>query len=566
MVKKYIFFFLFLEIYSLSRLNIKNLKSKDNEIRELKEEKELSDDIIILHTNDVHCGVLDSIGYDGLMLYKKDLQKQYKHVLTVDVGDHIQGGPLGLLSKGLDIIKIMNKIGYDVSIIGNHEFDYGLDQLKKCNESLNCGYISGNFLYRKNRTLIYPPYKLIQLDDIKIAFIGITTPQTLSKTILHTIIDEEGEMVYDFLTKNDGQELYEIIQKYINEVKDKGAKYVIILSHLGIEGDALEKYTSSGLLSHLIGVDAILDGHTHRIYNKTSKDKNGNDILLSQTGTKLTNLGVLKIKKNGEIISEMLSQIPTPKFIKVKPIYRDRKLRLVDPEMNNFINNIASSHFSDLNQKIGYVNFDLLINSEEQSSRSGENPLCNLIADSIRYYGKGDITMINAGSIRNDLKKGDITFQNILEVLPFSAYIITKEVKGEDILNALEFGMKELPEKTSRFPQVSGISFKVNTKIKSTVIVDDEEMFVKVNGKRRVYDVIVGKDKLDINKTYLIAFDNYIGKGGDGFSMFINYEEKLNLGKTDNELFMMYIRDVLNGVIPDEYKKTQQRIIIEENE
>jgi 2',3'-cyclic-nucleotide 2'-phosphodiesterase (5'-nucleotidase family) len=566
MVKKYIFFFLFLEIYSLSRINKKNLKSKDNEIRELKEEKELSDDIIILHTNDVHCGVLDSIGYDGLMLYKKDLQKQYKHVLTVDVGDHIQGGPLGLLSKGLDIIKIMNKIGYDVSIIGNHEFDYGIDQLKKCNESLNCGYISGNFLYRKNRTLIYPPYKLIQLDDIKIAFIGITTPQTLSKTILHTIIDEEGEMVYDFLTKNDGQELYEIIQKYINEVKDKGAKYVIILSHLGIEGDALEKYTSSGLLSHLIGVDAILDGHTHRIYNKTSKDKNGNDILLSQTGTKLTNLGVLKIKKNGEIISEMLSQIPTPKFIKAKPVYRDRKLRLVDPEMNNFINNIESSHFSELNKKIGYVNFDLLINSEEQSSRSGENPLCNLIADSIRYYGKGDITMINAGSIRNDLKKGDITFQNILEVLPFSAYIITKEVKGEDILNALEFGMKDLPEKTSRFPQVSGISFKVNTKIKSTVIVDEEEMFVKVSGKRRVYDVIVGKDKLDINKTYLIAFDNYIGKGGDGFSMFINYEEKLNLGKTDNELFMMYIRDVLNGVIPDEYKKTQQRIIIEENE
>jgi len=566
MVKKYIFFFLFLEIYSLSRINKKNLKSKDNEIRELKEEKELSDDIIILHTNDVHCGVLDSIGYDGLMLYKKDLQKQYKHVLTVDVGDHIQGGPLGLLSKGLDIIKIMNKIGYDVSIIGNHEFDYGIDQLKKCNESLNCGYISGNFLYRKNRTLIYPPYKLIQLDDIKIAFIGITTPQTLSKTILHTIIDEEGEMVYDFLTKNDGQELYEIIQKYINEVKDKGAKYVIILSHLGIEGDALEKYTSSGLLSHLIGVDAILDGHTHRIYNKTSKDKNGNDILLSQTGTKLTNLGVLKIKKNGEIISEMLSQIPTPKFIKVKPVYRDRKLRLVDPEMNNFINNIESSHFSELNKKIGYVNFDLLINSDEQSSRSGENPLCDLIADSIRYYGKGDITMINAGSIRNDLKKGDITFQNILEVLPFSAYIITKEVKGEDILNALEFGMKDLPEKTSRFPQVSGISFKVNTKIKSTVIVDEEEMFVKVSGKRRVYDVIVGKDKLDINKTYLIVFDNYIGKGGDGFSMFINYEEKLNLGKTDNELFMMYIRDVLNGVIPDEYKKTQQRIIIEENE
>ena len=223
-----------------------------------------------------------------------------------------------------------------------------------------------------------------------------------------------------------------------------------------------------------------------------------------------------------------------------------------------------------INDPIGEAPFDLIINKDEdhhnQISRYEESTLCDLITDSIRYIGEGKITIMSAGSVRTDLKKGNVTYQKILDILPFINPIIVKEVSGQDILDALEYGVRLLPETSSRFPQVSGISFKVNTKIKSTVIVDEEEMFVKVSGKRRVYDVIVGKDKLDINKTYLIAFDNYIGKGGDGFSMFINYEEKLNLGKTDNELFMMYIRDVLNGVIPDEYKKTQQRIIIEENE
>ena len=555
-------FFLFLEIYS-KRLFFKN----SNNIRELKEEVELSDDIIILHTNDVHCGVIDSIGYDGLMLYKKDLKKRYKHVLTVDVGDHIQGGSIGLLSKGLDIIKIMNKIGYDVSILGNHEFDYGVEQLQKCNESLNGGYISGNFFYRKNQTLIYPPYKLIQLEDLKLAFIGVTTPQTLSKTSLHKILDEDGENVYDFLTKNEGQELYEKIQQYINEVKEKGANYVILLTHLGIEGDSLEKYTSSGLLSHLSGVDVLLDGHTHRIYSRSVKDKDGKDVPIAQTGTKLTNLGVLTIKKSGEIISEVISSIPTPKYYKVKPVYRDNKLRLVDPEMNYFINNIINEHFSILNEKIGYAHYDLLMDpSSEQSCRSGESWLYDLITDAIRYFGNGDITMINAGSVRKDLKKGDITYQTILEVLPFSANIITKEVKGEDILDALEFGMKELPGRTSRFPQVSGISFKVNMAIKSTVKLNEEEMFSKVEGERRVYDVKVGNENLDINKNYLMVFDEYIGSGGDGFSMFGKYKSFKSLNKCDNELFKLYIKDVLHGIIPDKYKTTQNRIIIEGKE
>jgi 2',3'-cyclic-nucleotide 2'-phosphodiesterase (5'-nucleotidase family) len=155
---------------------------------------ELSDDIIILHTNDVHCGIMDKIGYDGLMLYKKELQKKYKYVLTVDVGDHIQGGTIGLISKGEDIINIMNEIGYDVAILGNHEFDYGVEQLDKCKSKLNCSYICANYCLTKDKKPIYDPYKIIEVGSKKIAFIGVATPQTISKTFLHEILDEDNNI------------------------------------------------------------------------------------------------------------------------------------------------------------------------------------------------------------------------------------------------------------------------------------------------------------------------------------------------------------------------------------
>ena len=571
------FLFIFLLLSIIFQSFTKKAFLEKNNYRKLKQEENSiidEEDIIILHTNDVHCGLMDYIGYDGLMLYKRELLSKYKYVITVDAGDHIQGGAIGLLSKGLDIIDIMNKIGYDVVTLGNHEFDYGIEQLNICNETLKSGYISSNYCFRKNKTSIFPPYKIIDAGDKKIGFIGVSTPQTLSKTYLHNIVDEDGKMVYDFLTENEGKELFDNVQNYIDEVRKKGANYVIILSHLGNEGDSLEQYTSNGLLSHINGIDALIDGHSHKIYNTTSKDKDKKEIPLAQTGTKLLNLGIMKIKSDGTILSEILSEIPHPEntYSYATIIDRNNKQRFIDKEMNNYLNNIFNSHSDELNEKIGYTDFNLLINTDDsgdsskQISRSEESTLCDLVADAIRDIGKGDICLINAGSIRANLIKGDITLQNILDILPFSADIVIKEVYGKDILDALEFGMKDLPGKTSRFPQVSGISFKVNTKIKSSVVIDDEEMFVKVDGDRRVYDVKVGGKKLDVNKKYKLSFDNYISNGGDGFSMFNKYEEISNVLKTDNEALMIYIRDVLNGKIPNEYKQVQNRIVIDEND
>ena len=217
-----------------------------------------SDDIIILHLNDVHCGVNDTIGYDGFALYRDELSKKNPNIISVDVGDHIQGGTLGSISEGSAIINIMNKIGFDVAILGNHEFDYGIEQLSKLGENITSKYISSNFCYKKNKTSVYSPYKIIEKGGKKIAFIGALTPLTFSKTYLSTLRDSNGDAIYDFLTGNNVQELYDRVQENVNKVKEEeGADYVILLTHMGME---FEQYTSDELLSKIQNVDAILDG------------------------------------------------------------------------------------------------------------------------------------------------------------------------------------------------------------------------------------------------------------------------------------------------------------------
>jgi len=533
---------------------------------------ELSDDIIILHTNDVHCGIMDKIGYDGLMLYKKELQKKYKYVLTVDVGDHIQGGTIGLISKGEDIINIMNEIGYDVAILGNHEFDYGVEQLDKCKSKLNCSYICANYCLTKDKKPIYDPYKIIEVGSKKIAFIGVATPQTISKTFLHEILDEDNNIKYDFLTDNNGQKLYSTIQKYITEVKEKGANYVIILAHLGNEGDAPYEFTSDGFLANIEGVDAMLDGHTHRVYSQKSKDKNGKNITLCQTGTKLANIGVLKIATDGTITSELISEVPEPNDkTSALSVKRGDINRWVDKDMNDYLGGIEALHADELNEVIGKVDFDMKINadssgdSKKQISRSEEVSLGDLVADAIRAAGNGEIGLINAGSIRADLFNGEITYGEVLNVLPFSADIIVKEIPGKNILDALELGVMHLPGKSSIFLQVSGISFKVNATFDSSVEVTSDGTFKGVRGERRVYDVKVGNAALDENKKYRISFDNYIAGGGDGFSMFSEFQEIASTSKTDNQAFITYITDDLKGVIPEQYRTSANRIIIETN-
>ena len=561
-----ILFFIFIlfsfEIISLTQNN-KFLHNRSRYIKETLKEDLNDEDIIILHTNDVHCELNEYIGYDGLMLYKKDLQKKYRNILTVDAGDHIQGNSYGYFSKGIDIINIMNKIGYDVVTIGNHEFDYGLEGLLKCNETLTCGYTSANFCYNKNNTPIFSKYIIKELHNKKkIGFIGLTTIETLLKTYLFTILDEDNEKTYSFLTGNNGDQLYSTIQNYINEIKEYGVDYIIILSHLGDDED-LKLYNSKAIISNTNGINALIDGHSHNIYNTTCKNKDGKEIPLIQTGSKLNNLGIIKIGANGDITSELISTIPEPSdktgAIKVK---RNDKETWIDTEMRDYLLNITNN--AKLKEKIGYSSFDLIDENNEhvQLSRYKETNLGDLSADAIRYIGNSDICLMCSRNIKNDLKKGDILYKNIIDTIPFYDEIIVKEVKGEDIIDALEYGVRLSPKKSSRFLQVSGISFKIDISFNSTVEVDENGMFIGVRGNRRVYDIKIGKGKIDPNKKYKISFNNNMGAGGDGYSMFGKYEVILNTNKSSNEALLTYVKKELNGKIPNRYKDSQDRIII----
>ena len=533
--------------------------------RNLEYSSDSSDDIIILHLNDVHCGVNDNIGYDGFVLYRDELYKKYPNIISVDVGDHIQGGTLGSISEGSAIINIMNKVGFDVAILGNHEFDYGIDQLSKLGENITSKYISSNFCYKKNKTSIFNPYKIIEKGGKKIAFIGVLTPLTFSKTYLSTLRDSNGDAIYDFLTGNNVQELYDRVQENVNKArKEEGADYVILLTHIGME---LEQYTSDELLSKIENVDAVLDGHTHLIYNITKKDINNKNIHISQTGTKLQSIGKLIIKNDGTIISEIIQVIPEPsdKSNAIK-LTRGGKEIWVNKDMNNFINSIFNIYEDELNILYGSSEYDLLIRPEGTTDshfiycRYQECTVGNLLADAFKSAGKSDAAIVNGGGVRSSINKGDLTRSQIMAVAPFFNNLIVKMLPGQCILDALEFGVSKHPTASGGFPQVSGISYDIDTSLNSKVETDSQGLFLKITGKRKVTNVKINGEEIDPNKNYTISMSDFIGNGGDGYTMMAKYEVFKEGLLTDTDAIAYYIKNDLKGKIPAEYKNFQGRI------
>lgn len=556
--------FLLISIFSLQK-EILSYSIKSKLIRNL---DELSEDIVILHINDVHSGINNTIGYDGFELYYDELKSAYKNIIKVDVGDHIQGGIIGSISEGDAIIQIMNKVGFDVATIGNHEFDYGIEQLLKLEKNITSRYICANFCYRKNKTSIFNPYKIINIGDKKIAFIGVLTPITYSKTYLSTIKDENGEPLYYFLTDNNGQELYDTLQNYINKLRtEEKVDYIIILAHVGmIKNGYKTEFNTEDLIFNLEGVDAILDGHTHAIYNTTSKDKKGKDIQINQVGTSLQAISLI-IKENGNINSQIISEVPEPNNkVNATKIKRDKE-RWVNTEMNNFINNLWTDFDDELNIQFGYSDFDFIIKPEEDSipiCRYQECTLGNLITDAVKTLGNGELTIINGGSIRNNMYKGNLTRGGIINALPWFNNIVLKRVTGQCILDALEYGVSKMPNGGGLL-QISGITFDADVSFESSVLTDASGMFVNVTGKRRVSNVKINGKDLEVDKLYNASLLEYNANGGGGYSMFVPFNVFNESLVTDTDALCFFIKKNLNGNIPEEYRDTQGRININYN-
>ena len=297
---------------------------------------------------------------------------------------------------------------------------------------MNCGYISSNFCFRENKTNIFPAYKIIEKGGKKIAFIGVSTPYSLTRTNLNTIVDNNGQSVYYFLTDEKNQELYERIQGYIDKLRnEEKADYVIILSHLGFVMDISEENSSINLLQNLKNVSALIDGHSHSIYSFTTQD-----VIIAQAGTKLSHIGVLTIHVDGSISHENIDEVPYDSNFSSEILnYTAGKVYYTDKEMHYFINEKHYSLSDKFLKIIGKTDFPLNIfkldtiikNSKKALCRSCENILCNLVTDALRYYGDADITIINAGSIRVNISKGNFTVQDIINASPFQIKLLLKK-------------------------------------------------------------------------------------------------------------------------------------------
>ncbi len=523
-------------------------------------------DIVILFTNDVHCAVDDNIGYAGLALYEQEMLKQTPYVTLVDAGDAIQGAPIGTLSEGGYIIDIMNKLGYDVAIPGNHEFDYKVPRLLELNERLGCKYISSNFINLKTGTTQFAPYKIIDYGGTKVAYVGVTTPESFTKSTPAYFQDENGNYIYSFCEDSNGQRLYAQVQSAVDAARAEGAQYVVAVTHLGLNG-VTPYWSAQAVIQNTNGINALIDGHSHENYQQSFTNKDGAAVVTAQTGTKLASIGKMVIKPDGTVTTEMVNNVVSSKLGPAAFI-EGNNIKAVDNTTAAFIKNIQSQYSETLKQVIGSTKVELTVldpDTGKRAVRSAETNLGDLTADGYRAITGADIAFSNGGGIRASIKAGDITYNDALTVFPFGNSACMIEAKGQQIKDALEMGVRNLPQENGGFLQVSGLTYAVNTSVPSSVVTDDKGNFVRVSGAYRVSDIMVDGQPIDLNKTYKLASHNYmLLSGGDGMTMFEGCNVLLQDVAVDVDVLYNYINKNLGGVVGEEYAnpRGQGRIVI----
>lgn len=503
----------------------------------------------VIFTNDVHCGIEDGWGYAQVSFYKKLMQDLGANTLLVDAGDHVQGGPVGTLSRGGYIIDIMNYVGYDVAIPGNHEFDYGMDRFFELVDAAEYPYISSNFMHYENGEAtepVFDAYKMFDFGAMKIAFVGISTPESITKSTPTYFQNEQGEYIYGFCQDHTGDGVVEAAQAAIDAAREEGADYVVVLGHCGIDEQS-SPWMSSEIIPRLHGINAFIDGHSHSAFCEQVEDADGNTVYFGQTGTKLANVGTLMFYEDGRI--EM-------------GIYPPPDVSVPDPDTQAFIDSIKAQYEELLAEVIAYTPYDLTVNDPETGNRavrSKETNLGDLCADAYRTLLDADIAFVNGGGVRANLNAGEFTFGDVLNVHPFGNEACLVEVTGQQILDALEMGSRVCPDENGGFLQVSGLTYEIHTDMPANVIVGDDKMWQGPAGiPYRVQNVMVqnpetrGYEPLDLEKTYTLASHNYMLKDqGDGFAMFGTDNVNLLLDSVmiDNAVLINYVQTMPGGEV-----------------
>ena len=483
-------------------------------------------EVTILYTNDVHTYIdkqAPQLTYAAIAALKQSYQDAGKKVLLVDAGDHVQGTAYGSMDEGASIIELMNAAGYDAATPGNHEFDYGMDRAKELMRDADFPYLSCNWVDLRTNLRVLPEIKVFVRGGVRIAFVGITTPETFTKsTPAYFMNKAQTKYIYDILGGEDGQKLYSAVQKAVDKAKCL-ADVVIGLGHLGVDPSS-SPWTSEEVIAHTTGFDAFIDGHSHTVMeNKQVADASGRLVTLTQTGSYFANVGEMTIAPDGTISTRLVSTY-------------DQEDPAVAAEQAAWVSSVDEM----LGEKIAVADTKFYITDPatgKRRIRSGETNLGDFVADGIYTYFNEveqlhcDIAIMNGGGIRSDEDAGYWTFKTCKQVSPFGNVACLMSVTGKQIQDALEFAARFAGaegKENGGFLQVAGATYEIHTDIPNTVQTDDKNVWIgSATGTPRVQNVKIYDRAngtyvpLDENKTYALAGMNYTLRNlGDGFAMF----------------------------------------------
>ena len=483
-------------------------------------------DVTILYTNDVHTYIDNKSPkptYAAIAALKKSIEDTGRDVLLVDAGDHIQGTAYGSMDDGATIIELMNEAGYDLATPGNHEFDYGMDRAKAVIQEADFPYVSCNWVDLRTGFNVLPSVKFFFVGGRKIAFVGVTTPETFTKsTPAYFMNDAQTRYIYDILGGEDGQKLYDAVQKAIDKAEFWGADTIIGLGHLGVDPSS-SPWTSEEVIAHTHGFTAFIDGHSHTVMaNKQVTDASGKAVTLTQTGSYFKNIGKMTVGADGTITTELIDTYEG-----------------LDAAVAATASNWISAVDDMLGEEIAVGDTKFYINDPatgKRRIRSGETNLGDFVADGIYTYFNEieelhcDVAIMNGGGIRTDVEAGPWSFKTCKTVSPFGNVACLMSVTGQQIQDALEFGARFAGaegKENGGFLQVAGARYTIHPMIPNTVQTNDKNVWTGSAATPRVsnveiYDKTTGTYKpLDPNATYALAGMNYTLRNlGDGFAMF----------------------------------------------
>ncbi len=556
-------------------------------------EPALTGTIAILYTNDVHTYIDDVLSYDVIAALKADLANQYDNVLLIDAGDHIQGTAYGSMDKGETIISLMNAAGYDLATLGNHEFDYGMEGRINVTDSwANFPYVSCNFYHEENGVKgenVLAPYHIFDFGGEKVAFIGITTPETFTKSTPAYFQDENGNYIYGISGGDDGSALYADLQAAIDAAKAEGATKVIALGHLG-DDPASQPWTSVEAIANVSGLNAFIDGHSHStVKGDLVADKDGNEVLLTQTGEYFNRIGLMVIDsaagtiatdfieyaeilepavdENGEPVldedGEQVMNLLGYEF--VSELYAGKEW-LSDETVKGMVDAWITEIDTQLGQVFGTVNVALGNYDAEGNRlvRSQETVAGDFCADALYWLFDNmgldvDVAIMNGGGIRNKTDiSGEFSYKTAKEIHTFGNVACLQTITGQQLLDALEWGARDAGNaECGGFLQVSGITYKVDTEWADSTQKDDKGVWVGApTGGYRVHDVMVYNketneyEPLDLEATYNLAGYNYTLRDlGDGFNMFSGAVNVLDYVMEDYMVLANYVLSFENATV-----------------